>query len=576
MKPGFLRSLSLSLLLVLVLTFLPARVSHAQAGASVTSVTPNNIFSDVATIITVGGSGFDSGSRVFLDGSELPGTVVVSVSQLQVTVPAGTSVGSHIITVSSGGVPASGSASLDVSSSPPPPPTATSAPAPVVRPQIGVQVYRTNPQPVQYGQDFKLTVKLRNEGQAQAYNVQATFTSTDYLPTRNGGVEIIGDLLAGNSVSLEQPMVVGNYVYGFVSVEMNLSYNDAAGTAYTEKFTLNIESIGGGSGVAVTSTPTGVKSSQLVITSYATSVDPLQPGVQFTLTMTVENTGNIGAQRVTMIVGGGSSSGSSNGTPQPGGVSGGSGEFTNFAPVGASNVQTLGDLPERGAVQVRQDLIVNVSTSPGAYPMKVTFSYLNDKGEVTNDDQVITLLVYSLPALDISFYRPPDPFVVGQPGALPLQVVNLGKRLAVLGTLKIESASGTIENGTSLVGSLDAGGYFTLDAMVIPEQSGPLALDITIDYTDDFNQARTVKRTLQIEVMEGFEEPIIEPGTEGGGGGEVFPIPAQETTLQKVWRFVLGLLGLDSAPPSNSDPGIVPAPGIEEPLPGPKPGTGKG
>ena len=61
-----------------------------------------------------------------------------------------------------------------------------------------------------------------------------------------------------------------------------------------------------------------------------------------------------------------------------------------------------------------------------------------------------------------------------------------------------------------------------------------------------------------------------------GGGGEVFPIPAQETTLQKVWRFVLGLLGLDSAPPSNSDPGIVPAPGIEEPLPGPKPGTGKG
>jgi hypothetical protein len=86
MKPGFLRSLSLSLLLVIVSTFLPALVAHAQAGASVTSVTPNTIFSDVASIITVSGSGFDSGSRVFLDGSELPGTVVVSVSQLQVTV----------------------------------------------------------------------------------------------------------------------------------------------------------------------------------------------------------------------------------------------------------------------------------------------------------------------------------------------------------------------------------------------------------------------------------------------------------------------------------------------------------
>jgi len=353
---------------------------------------------------------------------------------------------------------------------------------------------------------------------------------------------------------------------------MNLTYNDASGTAYTEKFTLNIESIGGGSVAAATATPTGVKSSQLVITSYATSVDPLQPGEQFTLTMTVENKGNIGAQRVTMIVGGGSSSGSSNGTPQPGGVSGGSGEFTNFAPVGASNVQTLGDLPERGAVQAKQDLIVNVSTNPGAYPMKVTFSYLNDKGEVINDEQVITLLVFSLPTVDISFYRPPDPFIVGQPGALPIQVVNLGKRLAVLGTLKVNSASGTIENGTSLVGSLDAGGYFTLDAMVIPEKSGSLALDITIDYTDDFNQARTIQRTLQIDVVEGFEEPVVDPGA----GGEVFPTPVEETLLQKAWRFILGLFGLDSAPPSNNDPGIVPGPGIEEPLPAPKPGTGKG
>ncbi len=89
--------------------------------------------------------------------------------------------------------------------------------------------------------------------------------------------------------------------------------------------------------------------------------------------------GTPGRQRVTMIVGGGSS-GTSSLTPQPGGVSGGGGEFTNFAPVSASNVQTLGDLGAGEAVQAKQDLIVNVSTNPGAYPMKVTFSYLNDNG----------------------------------------------------------------------------------------------------------------------------------------------------------------------------------------------------
>jgi hypothetical protein len=464
-----------------------------------------------------------------------------------------------------------------------PPATSTTAatdtpePLPIIRPQISVQNYRTNPENPYYGQNFTLLVKLRNQGDAQAFNVQATFVSTDFVPLKNGGVYIVGDLVAGNSKDIEQPMTVANWVSGVVSVTMNLAYNDVNGTSYSETFTLNIRVSGGGGVAVATSTPTGVKSSQLVITSYATSVDPLQPGEQFTLTMTVENTGNVGAQRVTMIVGGGSSSGgSTDGTPQaPGGVSGGGGEFTNFAPVGASNVQTLGDLPERGAVQARQDLIVNVSTNPGAYPMKVTFSYLNDKGEVVNDEQVITLLVYSLPSLDISFYRPPDPFFVGQPGALPIQVVNLGRRTAVLGTMKIESSSGFVENGTSLVGSLDAGGYFTLDAMVIPEQPGPMTLDVTIDYTDDFNQPRTVTRTLEVEVME-FEEPSIEPGTEVPGG-EGFPVPTEETALQKAWRFILGLFGLDSAPPSG-DPGIVPEPlpGIEEPIPGPRPGIGKG
>lgn len=565
MKPGFPRFLPIFLLLFVVLAAIPVP-AYAQTPA-VTDVSPNPIYNDQSTIITVIGTDFDVSSEISMDGEVLPGTVYVGATQLQVTVPANTEVGFHIITVSS----ATGSAQLEVVLPEPPPPTDT---IPVSRPLIGVQNYRTKPQPVQYGQDFKLTIKLRNEGGAQAYNVQATFTSTDYLPVKNGGVEIIGDLAAGNSVTIDQPMVVGTYSTGYVSVEMNLSYTDASGTAFSEKFSLNLESIGGGSGTYATATPTGVKSSQLVITSYAASIDPLQPGEQFTLTMTVENNGNAGAQRVTMIVGGGSSSTSGGETPQPGGVSGGGGEFTNFAPVGASNVQTLGDLPAGGAVQASQNLIVNVSTTPGAYPMKVTFSYLNDKNETINDEQVITLLVYSLPQLDVSFYRPPDPFFVGQPGALPIQVVNLGKRTSVLGTMKVESATGTIENGTSLVGSLDAGGYFTLDAMFTPEQSGKLSLDITIDYTDDFNKARTVTRKLEIEVMEG--EPTLEPGMEGGGGGggeEFMPVQTEETAPQKIWRFILGLFGLDSAQPSNNEPVMPVEP--EEQLPGkPMPGGG--
>lgn len=567
MKPAFPRFASLSLLLALLLAPIPEPV-YAQT--TITSVTPASIVNNVDNTITVSGTGFDNTAAVLLNGSALT-TGFLNAQTLTVTVPAGFAPGTYTITVTMTSGTTTSSTNLTVTT---PIPTGTAAPVPVVRPQISVQNYRTKPEDVRYGQDFTLIVKVRNEGQAHAYNVQATFTSGSFLPLKNGGVNVVGDLIAGNSTDVDQPMTASTYVYGIVSVDMNVSYNDANGTAYTEKFTINVRAAGGSGVGAATATPTGVKSSQLVITSYATSVDPLQPGEQFTITMTVQNTGNIAAQRVTMIVGGGSSSGTTSGTPQPGGVSGGSGEFTNFAPVAASNVQTLGDLPAGGMVQASQNLIVNVSTNPGAYPMKVTFSYLNDKAEVINDEQVITLLVYSLPTVDVSFYRPPDPFFVGQPGALPIQVVNLGKRLAVLGTLKIEAESGMIENGTSLVGSLDAGGYFTLDAMVTPEESGPMRLSVTIDYTDDFNQERTITRSLDIEVMEGMEEPVIDPSI-NGDGAEAIPMPSEENTVQKIWRFVLGLFGLDSAPPSNNQPGIPP--GSEEPVPVlPKPGAGKG
>src|SRR5690242_20218511 len=59
-------------------------------------------------------------------------------------------------------------------------PTDTAAPQPVLRPQIAVQNYRTKPEDVQNGQNFSLIVKIRNEGEAQAFNVQATFASSDF------------------------------------------------------------------------------------------------------------------------------------------------------------------------------------------------------------------------------------------------------------------------------------------------------------------------------------------------------------------------------------------------------------
>ena len=446
-----------------------------------------------------------------------------------------------------------------------PPPTNTSQPTATptqsnqsgsfVRPQIAVKSYRTNPVTVQYGEDFKLFVRLKNEGQVKASNVQATFAPGDFLPLKNGGVIVIGELGADNAVDIEQSLTASTYLYGNSSVDMTVSYYDENGASYSEKFTINVLA-GGGSFVNVaTATPTGVNRSQLVISGYQTNVVVLEPGVQFTLQMIVQNVGSVMAKGVTMIVGGGSASSSGGETPAPGGVSGGGGEFSNFAPVGSSNVQSLGDIDKGASISATQQLIANVSIDPGAYPVKVTFSYFDNKNNLINDEQVITLLVYNLPNVDVSFYQPVISLMAGQPNPLPLQLTNLGKRSVVLGTMKIQTDNGSIENSETLVGALDTGGYFTFDSLVIPDAPGTLTISITIEYTDDFNQARTITDNLSLEVIEMPVEVIPDPSQEGGvEGGGFESSGVEESFIRKAWRFVLGLLGLDSAAPTDSQP----------------------
>lgn len=572
MKLKFSRVIPFALLLSMLLALIPFTPALA---ADLLSISPSTIVNNVANTVTVTGAGFDNTAVILLGGSTLS-TTFVDAQTLTAVVPAGVSVGAYTITVSMTGGTANGFVILNVTAPAPPPPTSTPAPQPFARPQFVIRASKAVSK-VQTGKEFTLKVVVENMGQATAYNAQAVYSSVDLVPTKTGGVVALGVVPFDEERDASQTFYVGSDLTGktILTIDMTMTYYDDKGATYSDKFTLSVPVVGGavsgGGGSVATATPTGVKSSQLVISGYAADVDPLQPGEQFALKMTVQNVGNAKAQRITMIVGGGSS-GTSGGTPQPGGVSGGGGDFANFAPVGASNVQSLGDLGAGEQAQVSQNLIVNVSTNPGAYPMKVTFSYLNSQGEVINDEQVITLLVYGLPSVDVSFYRPPDPFFVGQPGALPIQVVNLGKRGAVLGNIKVSASNGTIDNGTSLVGSLDPGGYFTLDALFTPEQSGSQSLDITIEYVDDFNQARTITKSLDIEVTEGFIEPTPDPSLNGdNGGGEV--VTQDETTLHKIFRFIKGLLGLDSAWPVWQAPGGQPQ--IDGPAV-PVPAGGKG
>jgi hypothetical protein len=419
---------------------------------------------------------------------------------------------------------------------------------------------------VKPGSTFTLQFRLANSGEVKARNIVINIGGAEFIPAGTGGVIAAGAIAAGSDTAFEQRLVASSTLTegSIGTVTMQVSYTDPDDNPFSESFTLAI-------GVArrsyVSSGPAPTATArvrpQLVITGYGTDVDPLRPGQRFKLSVQAENVGGAAARSVSMIVGGGTAGGGGEGTPEPGGVSGGGGSFDTFAPMGSSNVQYLGDFSVGGERAATQDLIVNTTAKPGAYALKISLVYKDDGGVGYTDDQVITLLIYSPPVIEISFYQPPEPFFAGMPGGLPLQVVNLDRNSVVLGRLQVSTAAGELSNNVLPIGLLDAGGYFTLDALLIPAQSGTAELEVTVDYLDDFSQPQRITQTLTVEVGESTE---VIGGPEGGGGGGgggggiiVEPLPPEpETFWDKVVRFFKGLFGLDSGPE---------VPAVEPPMP---------
>jgi hypothetical protein len=457
--------------------------------------------------------------------------------------------------------------------------------------------YNTDVDPIKPGSNFNLNLFLTNSGQNPASNITVTFTPGDLVPRETGGVVSLyqlnpsdfrrqpGDSEAGKV--LTQPLTASSALTAgsLISVPISVSYTDmntAASYSATFSLTFTVGAAGSGSSgpARPTATPTAIPRPQLVISNYSTDVAILQPGTPFSLKLEVRNLGNANARGVTMVLGGGSTAPS--GTQESGGISGTGGDFSVFAPLKSSNIQFIGDVKTAEAIQLQQDLIVNVTANPGAYSAKISFVYVDERGMRFLDDQVITLLVYSLPLVDVDFYQQAGPFMVGQPSPLPLQIINLSRKSTILGNMTVKVPEGNeIQNATVLIGALEPGGYFPLDAMLIPGLPGPLELTISVNYTDDFNQLRTITETLTLNVD---EAPIIEPPMDGipGEGMPMEPVmPVDESFWQKVGRFFKGLVGLNSAvpqpaliempvdmgemspgeiPPSEGKPIIVPAP----------------
>ncbi|MGQ0603372.1 MAG: IPT/TIG domain-containing protein, partial [Anaerolineales bacterium] len=496
----------------------------ALAALTITSVQPSTVTAGVGGTIAINGTDFISDTVVLLDGIGVLDTSFVGPTLVTAQVPATLPSGTYTLKVlNPDGTTATSGTLLAVLGS-----TATPAPTTFVRPQLVVVSYGASSPTIAGGGDYDFEMTLQNAGSETATNIVADFIEGDFLPRVTGGIRAIGSLGPGGTVRFFQPLYAVREVAQkkVASLEVKVNYTTASGQSYTDSFTLTFPVVQPSGAARPTATPTArpLLRPQLIVGAYTTEPDQLQPGYKFTLELQTQNVGNITAKRVTLIVGGGTVDLSS-GTPGPGGVSGGGGSFTDFAPVGSSNVQSLGDLEPARTLSATQKLIVNAATKAGAYPLKLSFVYTDETGKTFVDDQVITVLVYQTPQVEISFYRDVGPLFVGQPNQLPIQLVNLGRNTTVLGNMRVTGSNGQFANNVLLIGPLDPGGTFPLDATVIPDVAGPLDLTVTVDYTDDFNQPQKITATLTVNV----EESFVPPEGEGNGGEVPPPQPVEES-----------------------------------------------
>ena len=150
------------------------------------------------------------------------------------------------------------------------------------RPVVMVSSYSSSTVPSR-GENFNLAVIFTNNGQRPAYNIFIEFVSGEFIPRNNGGTQSIYQLIMGKSKGVNQGFTVSPDLWGatVATVIVNLEYTDESGNPYSNSFTITIDLNNTYSAPAATATPTAVLLPQLVVTSYETDMDILQPGTAF-------------------------------------------------------------------------------------------------------------------------------------------------------------------------------------------------------------------------------------------------------------------------------------------------------
>ncbi|HQE91372.1 MAG TPA: hypothetical protein PLH19_03105 [Anaerolineae bacterium] len=398
---------------------------------------------------------------------------------------------------------------------------ASTGAAPTGKPEVLVEGVSTDPPVITPGAPFSLTLVLANRGSRTAINIMTSADPASAVPAEGGNIISTDVLRIDDLVTVTLPLLLKPVKEGGrQGLTIALEYSDYSGGNYSDQQTVGVDI-----DTSLANRP------QLLINAYRTDPASISPGDSFTLTLDLANVGGGDAQRITLALGGEEGE-----------------ELGMFVPLEGSNVSFVPGVAAGQTTAITMRLMVAGNAETKAYNLPVALAYDTETGTREKDTQRVSLMVFRRPQFKVSFYRPVEGMaLVGQPLALPIEVVNSGTARFNIPTLEVTGAGlEFMEEPSTYVGNLDPGGSWTLDAMAMPLAPGPVDVVVNVYYVDDLNQTQVYSQTLTVEVMEMPQE-----GTPGGPDGPLGPteLPAEgtpETLMQKVLRFVKGFLGLGS------------------------------
>lgn len=502
----------------------------ALPGIDLNRVEPSRLPTHLGGTLSLFGSGFTPGTLVRLVDFGLLETTFVSDTMLKALVPPNVRPKEYDVeVVREDGAQDDKDNALRIEPEPVVP-TATPRPDPTVeptivpgRPQLVIETFATDPAELEPDVPFTVTMSIANHGNRVANNVLLSLSnSVAVVPVGGSNATTVPPIGVGGTVTASLRLAFTETVSKTVTsdhvpVNVDIEYTDYLGGNYSTQQIVSVR-------LKPEAADAGSREPKVIVDTYTTDPATLAPGDVFTLTLDVINVGKGDTRRLTMAIGGEDGAG-----------------LKPFALLGAGNVRYVSAIPPEASIELSQALMVDGGAESGVYNLPIVLSYEGSDEKLHQEKQVLNLVVRRQPQLRIGFYRPVMGGMVGQPLDLPIEVVNIGRKLININVVDVVCDSMEVSMpGPNYVGPLDGGMSGSLDAMGIPTAAGEASVEVRVHYLDDFDQPQVYTATLTTEVQEMPPMPTPSPEEIESAGR-----PPGDTTPVGL-RAIRGFLGFGS------------------------------